>query len=170
MKKHSKKTHNTRKEFIKILIELAEQDKDIWLLCDDLGFSYLEEFIKKFPDRFFNCGIAEQTMIGIATGLALSGKKPYVYGIIPFVTMRPYEQIRNDISYHNANVKIIGVGGKDFYERLGFTHNVSDDEDKKIIEALKNIEVYITKTAFEVRKAMLESYKSEKPTYIRLDK
>ena len=162
--------NNTRKQFITTLIELAEKDSNIILLTGDLGFSYLERFRDKFPNQFINTGLIEQTALGICAGLALSGKKPYFYSIIPFCTMRPYEQIRNDISHHNANVKIIGVGGKDFYERLGFTHNISYDEDKKIIETLGNIEIYITKTAFEVREAMLKSYKSQQPAYIRLDR
>ena len=88
-----------RTAFINKLTKLAEKDKRIWLLTADLGFSVFENFRKKFPDRFVNCGVAEQNMMGVAAGLALSGKKPYVYSIIPFVTMRCMEQIKNDIAY-----------------------------------------------------------------------
>jgi len=99
-----------RNAFINTLIELAERDKNIYLLTGDLGFSVLEKFSQKFPERFLNCGVAEQNMMGVAAGLALSGKKPYVYSIIPFITMRCFEQIRNDVCYQNLDVKIIGVG------------------------------------------------------------
>ena len=118
--------------FVEKLIELAEKDERIMLLNDDTGFHLFEEFEKKFPGRYINCGITEQSYIGIAAGLALMGKKPYVYGIIPFCTMRCYEQIRNDICYHNLDVKIIGVGGFQYYKFLGFTHNPDFDEDIKI--------------------------------------
>ncbi|PIY89129.1 MAG: hypothetical protein COY73_01920, partial [Candidatus Nealsonbacteria bacterium CG_4_10_14_0_8_um_filter_37_14] len=96
-----------RTAFINTLTKLAQKDKRIYLLTGDLGFSVFENFMKKFPNRFLNCGVAEQNMMGVAAGLALSGKKPYVYSIIPFVTVRCLEQIRNDICYQNLDVKIV---------------------------------------------------------------
>jgi len=95
---------------IKTIQELMRQDKSIYFLTGDLGYSVLEDIEKEFQSRFINVGIAEQNLIGIASGLALSGKKVYVYSIIPFITMRCFEQIRNDICYHNLNVTILGVG------------------------------------------------------------
>ena len=80
-----------RKAFVKTLIELAEKDDRVYLLTGDLGFHALEGFAEKFPERFLNCGVAEQNMMGVAAGLALSGKKPYVYSIVPFVTLRCLE-------------------------------------------------------------------------------
>lgn len=157
-----------RTTFVKTLMELAEKDNRIILLNDDTGFHLFEEFEKKFPKQYINAGICEQTIAGIAAGLALSGKKPYIYGIIPFVTMRCYEQVRNDICYHNADVKIIGVGGWQYYKFLGPTHNVENDEDVKIIEILPNMKVYTPKTPEETKKVILETYKTTNPAYIRL--
>ncbi len=100
-----------RQAFVNTLIELAESDKDIWLLTADMGFGLVEPFAKKFPEQYINVGVAEQNMVGIATGLALSGKIVFVYSIANFPTLRCLEQIRNDVCYHKANVKIVAVGG-----------------------------------------------------------
>jgi transketolase len=99
-----------RNTFVKTLVKLAEQDERIFVITPDLGFSVLEEFEEKFPNRFLNVGIAEANAVSIASGLALSGKIVYVYSIMPFVTMRPFEQIRVDIAYMNTNVRLVGVG------------------------------------------------------------
>ena len=116
-----------RKTFIETLTELARKDKDIILITGDLGFSVFENFATAFPKQFINCGIMEQAMVSIAAGLALCGKKPYVYSIIPFATMRPFEQIRNDVAYQNANVKIVGVGTGFAYGALGSTQYAIED-------------------------------------------
>jgi len=154
--------------FVEELIKLAEKDKNIWLLNDDTGFNLFEDFEKKFPDQYINCGITEQTIMGIAAGLAQSGKKPYVYGIIPFAIMRCYEQLRDDVCYHNANVKIIAVGGYQYYKFLGFTHNIEKDEDIKILKHLPNIKIHTPKTFKEVKKVIREEYKRKGPAYVRL--
>lgn len=155
-----------RKAFVKILMELAESDKDICLLTGDLGYHVFEEFAKRFPDRFFNCGVAEQNMVGIAAGLALSGKKPYVYSIVPFAVFRPFEQIRDDVCYQNLNVKIIGVGGGFSYGTLGSTHIVL--EDLAVLRTLPNMNVLCPCDLLETEELVLKSYKKEGPTYIRL--
>src|SRR3989344_4045477 len=116
-----------RTSFIKTLMALAEQDERIFLLTGDLGFTVLEPFREKFPDRFLNMGVAEQNMAGVATGLALSGKIVFIYSIVPFVTFRCLEQLRNDVCYHKANVKIIGVGGGFSYGANGPTHHAVED-------------------------------------------
>jgi transketolase len=157
-----------REIFVKELIKLAKKDKDIILLNDDTGFHLFEEFEKKFPKQYFNCGIIEQTYMGIAAGLAKMGKKPYVYGIIPFAVMRCYEQLRDDVCYHNANVKIIGVGGYQYYKFLGFTHNIAKDEDIKILKVLPNIKIYIPKTPKEMEGLVKKEYKRRGPAYFRL--
>jgi transketolase len=159
---------NTRKIFIETLTELAEKDPTIILIVGDVGFSYIEEFGEKFPKQFVNAGVTEQSYMGIAAGLALSGWKPYVYSMIPFVTMRNYEQLRNDVCYHNANVKVIGVQGSLHYKFLGFSHNIQpENEDVKILDHLPNLQIY-TPALQDVRKVMLESYESPNPAYIRL--
>ncbi len=157
-----------RKEFIKTLIELAEKDKNIYLLTGDLGFSVFEEFAKKFPERFINCGVAEQNMAGLAAGLALEGKKPYIYSIIPFITFRCLEQIRNDICYQNLNVKIIGAGAGFSYGTEDFTHYAI--EDIAVLRSFPNIIIISPADSIETRELVLQSYKKTQPTYIRFDK
>jgi transketolase len=157
-----------RNAFINTLIELAEKDKNIYLLTGDLGFSILEKFSQKFPERFINCGVAEQNMMGVAAGLALSGKKPYVYSIIPFITMRCLEQIRNDVCYQNLDVKIIGVGSGLAYGSLGATHHAI--EDIAILRALPNMTVLSPGDPVETKELVLKSYQTKNPTYLRLNK
>jgi len=157
-----------KKTFIEALTELAKKDKNIYLLTGDLGFSLFENFAKEFSDRFIDCGVAEQTMAGIAAGLALSGKKPYIYSIVPFVTMRCFEQIRNDICYQNLDVKIIGIGAGFSYGALGSTHHAT--EDISIFRSLPNIVILSPADSVEAKELILQSYKKESPTYIRLDK
>ena len=155
-----------RRAFVKALIKLAEKDKRIYLLTADLGYHALEEFAQKFPERFVNCGVAEQNMMGVAAGLALSEKKPYVYSIVPFVTFRCLEQIRNDICYQNLDVKIIGVGGGFSYGTLGSTHVVL--EDLAILRALPNINVLSPADLLSTEELIAKSYKTKNPSYIRL--
>src|SRR3989338_7893881 len=98
-----------RNTFIRLLTEQASHNRNIMLLTGDLGFSVFEDFAERFPQQFVNMCIAEQNMTSVAAGLALAGKIVFIYSIIPFVTMRNFEQVRNDICMHNANVKIVGV-------------------------------------------------------------
>jgi transketolase len=163
------KQQDTRREFIDTLIELAETDNKIVLIVPDVGFNYIEEFSEKFPDRFFNLGVTEQSTMIIAAGLALSGFKPYVYSMINFVTFRPYEMIRNAVCLHNANVKIIGVKGSEKYKLLGFSHNlIVENEEIKVLEHLPNLKCFIAEKSEEVKNIILETYKMNSPCYIRL--
>lgn len=148
------------------LISLAEKDPTVYLLVGDLGFAALEEFSEKFPGRFINCGVSEQNMIGISAGLALSGKKPYVYSIIPFITMRCLEHIRNDICYQNLDIKIIGVGSGFAYGSLGATHHAL--EDIAVMRSLCNMTVLCPADPVETEQLLLTSYQTNNPTYIRL--
>ena len=111
-----------RAAFFTALEDLYQNDKDIFVLTADLGYKLFDNFKLKCPERFYDIGVAEANMIGVAAGLALSGKNVYCYSIIPFLVMRAYEQIRIDISYHNLNVKLIGVGGGFTYGLEGITH------------------------------------------------
>lgn len=157
-----------RKQFIETLSELARKDDKIILIVGDVGFSFIEDFQKEFPERFINAGVTEQSMMGMAAGLALSGFKPYVYSMIPFVTMRCYEQLRNDVCYNNANVKVIGVKGSVHYKFLGFSHNIVEDEDLTILEPMPNMVAYIPENKEHVRENLLTSYHYNGPSYIRL--
>ncbi len=160
---------DTRREFIDVLIELAEKDDKIVLIVPDVGFNYIEEFQKRFPERFFNFGVTEQSTMIIAAGLALSGFKPYVYSMINFVVFRPYEMVRNAVCLHNANVKFIGVKGSEKYKFLGFSHNlIAENEDIKVLEHLPNLKSYIVENPEEVKKVILETYEMKSPCYIRL--
>lgn len=155
-----------RSIFINTLTELAEKDQNIYLLTGDLGFSFFEEFSRKFSKRFINCGVAEQNMMGLAAGLALNGKKPYVYSIIPFVTMRCLEQIRNDVCYQNLDVKIVGAGVGFSYGHLGATHHAI--EDLGILRSLPNLTILCPADPVETKELVLKTYQNKNPTYLRL--
>src|SRR3972149_766112 len=100
-----------RTAFIRTLEKIAAEDERVWLVVGDLGYSVIETFREHFPNRYLNAGVAEQNMTGIAAGLALSGKVVFTYSIANFPTLRCLEQIRNDVCYHNLNVKVVSVGG-----------------------------------------------------------
>ena len=157
-----------RTTFIKTLIELARQDDNIFLLTPDMGYSVLEPFRNEFPDRFLNTGIAEQNTIGVAAGLALTGKIVYVYSIIPFVTMRCYEQVRLDLAYNNTNVKLIGIGAGLTYGSLGPSHHAV--EDIAIMRSIPNMTVLCPGDPIEVAELVKASHATFGPTYIRLGK
>ena len=153
-----------RKTFTQELIRLAEKDPNVFLLTADLGYGYLEKFQKKFPRRYFNVGVAEQNMVGIATGLALSGKKVFVYSMATFLTMRCFEYIREFIAYGNLDVKLIGIGGRNKYPHLGISHNCPKDEDLKLMGML--MKVVAPKNKAEVKRVMRQL--DNKPMYMRL--
>lgn len=157
-----------RKMFIETLIHLARHDETIFLLTADLGYTVFEKFQEEFPKRFLNVGVAEQNMIGIASGLALSGKTVFVYSIIPFLTLRCLEQIRNDICYHNLNVKLIGVGAGFSYGVNGHTHYAL--EDISIMKSLPNISVISPADPQEVKSAIEAISSTDGPFYVRLGK
>ncbi|MFH1254101.1 MAG: transketolase C-terminal domain-containing protein [bacterium] len=157
-----------RKLFIQKLVEFASSDPDIYLITGDLGFSVIEPFKEKFPDRFINAGISEQNMIGVAAGLALAGKKVFVYSIIPFVTMRCFEQIRVDLCYQNLPVYLVGVGAGFAYGAMGSTHHAI--EDIAIMRALPNMTVVVPGSNFELSGLLEQVNQLSGPAYIRLSK
>ncbi len=157
-----------RTTFVQTLIELARKDDRIFLLTPDMGFSVLEKFREEFPDRFLNCGIAEQNTISIAAGLAASGKIVFVYSIIPFVTMRCFEQVRLDLAYNNTNVKLIGIGAGLTYGSAGTSHHAI--EDIAIMRSIPNMTVLCPGDPIETRELIKRSYERYGPTYIRLGK
>lgn len=116
-----------RDTFVKTLIELAKENKNIELITGDLGFGVLKPYWEQLPDQFTNAGIAEQNMTGIAAGMAIEGKTVFTYSIGNFPTLRCIEQIRNDCAYHNADVKIVCVGGGFVYGSLGMSHHATED-------------------------------------------
>ena len=161
------KEQDSRRIFIDTLCELAEKDDKILLIVPDVGFNYIEKFQEKFPNRYFNFGVTEEATILIAAALALDGWKPYVYSMINFVAFRPFEMIRNGISCHKANVKLIGVKGSEKYKFLGFSHNmIFEDED--VYHLKPYICCRLPKNNEEVKNFMLWDYEVDKPVYMRL--
>lgn len=155
---------NTRHKFFWEIGEMMRSDPDIYFLTGDLGYSYIEGIQEKYPDRVINCGCIEQSMVGIAVGMAIAGKKPYVYSTTPFLLFRALEQIRNDVVRMCTNVKIIGVSMSGF---LGFTHNLLHPEED--INICKNISMkYLAPKLEEVERDIGRVYKSKEPFYIRL--
>lgn len=129
-----------RDTFVRTLVELAKTNKDIELVTGDLGFGVLKPFWEQCPDQFTNAGIAEQNMTSVAAGMALNGKIVFTYSIGNFPTLRCIEQIRNDCAYHNANVKVVCIGGGFVYGSLGMSHQAT--EDIAIMRALPNVAVF----------------------------
>ena len=157
-----------RNAFIDELHRVAERDERVWLVCGDLGYSVLEPFAQRFPDRFLNAGVAEQNMTGIAAGLALSGKVVFTYSIANFPVMRCLEQIRNDVCYHRLNVNIVAVGGGLAYGPAGYTHHAV--EDLAVMRALPNMTVVAPGDPVETRLAARALARAEGPSYLRLGK
>lgn len=155
-----------RSAFINALIELASEDERIVLVVGDLGFGLVEPFAARFPDRFINAGVAEQNMTGIAAGMALSGKVVFTYSIGNFPTLRCLEQIRNDVCYHGANVKIVSVGAGLAYGALGASHHAT--EDIAIMGALPGMIVVSPADPVEARMATCAAAASHRPVYLRL--
>ena len=112
-----------RDAFVDELCFMAQNDPSIVLVVGDLGYSVLDKFVKNFPRRFFNAGVAEQSMMSLSAGLASEGHRVFVYSIANFPTFRCAEQIRNDVDYHNLPVTIVAVGGGVSYGNLGYSHH-----------------------------------------------
>lgn len=157
-----------RTAFLKILEDLAEGDHRINLVVGDLGFGVVERFAERFPNQFLNAGVAEQNMIGIAAGMAISGKAVFAYSIANFSTLRCLEQIRNDVCYHNANVKVVSVGGGLSYGALGSSHHAT--EDLAILRSLPGIIVVAPGDPVETEHAVRAIAGQEGPAYLRLGK
>jgi transketolase len=157
-----------RNTFISELCALAERDERIWLLCGDLGYSVLEQFSERFPDRYVNTGVAEQNMVGVAAGLAMAGKVVFTYSIANFPVMRCLEQLRNDVCYHQLNVKTVAVGGGLAYGTHGYTHH--GVEDLAVMRALPNMTVAAPGDPVETRLLARALVAHDGPGYLRLGK
>lgn len=157
-----------RRAFSQTVCRLAETDPRVMLLTADLGFMVLEEFADAYPDRFFNVGVAEANMIGLATGLASCGYIPFVYSIATFASMRGYEQIRNGPVFHNLPVRIIGVGGGFEYGHGGFTHHAL--EDLGITRIQPGLTVISPADYRQATAAISETYTLSGPIYYRIGK
>lgn len=157
-----------RNAFADELTNLAKIDPRVVLLSGDIGNKLFDKFKEVDPKRFVNCGIAEGNMMGVASGLALSGMRPVVYTITPFTTTRCYEQIRVDACYHHAPVIIVGTGSGLSYAELGPTHHSL--EDMAILRALPGITIFAPCDANELRAVLRMALKLDGPVYIRIGK
>lgn len=155
-----------RDTFVKTLVELAKNDKNIELVTGDLGFGVLKPYWETVPNQFTNAGIAEQNMTSIAAGMALTGKTVFTYSIGNFPTLRCLEQIRNDCAYHNANVKIVCVGGGFVYGSLGMSHHAT--EDIAILRALPDVVVLAPADLTEAEAATKAIAEYNGTCYLRL--
>lgn len=157
-----------RNTFFDALCDAAAEDERIWLVCGDLGYSVLEPFAERFPGRFVNAGVAEQNMTGVAAGLAMAGKVVFTYSIANFPLMRCLEQIRNDVCYHDLNVKIVAVGGGVAYGTAGYSHHAV--EDLAVMRALPKMTVVAPGDPVETRALTRQLAATPGPAYLRLGK
>ena len=157
-----------RKEFAKAMTAMATANEKIVFLTGDLGFMALENLQQAMGDRFINAGVAEQNMATMAAALAYDGFIPFIYSISPFITLRPYEQLRNDICLHNLPVKIIANGGGYGYGIMGSTHH--NIEDIGSMRILPNMKVYVPFTGDDVGDGPAGICCSDdSPNYLRLN-
>ena len=157
-----------RTAFIETLVEIAERDPRVMLLTADLGYSVLERFAQQFPDRYLNVGVAEQNMVGVATGLAEAGRIPFVYSIATFATLRPFEFIRNGPIAHNLRVRVVGIGGGFEYGHNGLSHFAL--EDIAMMRTQPSMAVFAPADAAQARNGLLATWEREGPAYYRLGK
>lgn len=153
-----------RKLFFENIEKLAEADDKIILIVGDLGFSFYEKFAEKYPKQFLNGGCIEQSLIGIAAGMAKGGLKPYVYSNAIFLLSRAHEFVRDDVAYNNANVKLIGTGAAGF---LGFSHNIGTEEsEKNWLMGMPNLKQHYPQSEAKLKEILMA--KNNCPEFIRL--
>ena len=157
-----------RNAFVQEMVSLAQSHHELVMLSGDMGNRLFNPFQKLFPDRFYNCGVAEANMASLAAGMALCGLRPVTYSIAPFNTFRCFEQIKIDICYHRLPVIIVGVGAGLSYAELGATHQSC--EDISVMRSLPEMTVVCPGDAVEVRLALRGAVESDGPVYLRLGK
>jgi transketolase len=157
-----------RAAFAASLVEQADRDPRVVLLTGDLGFRVLEPFAERFPQRFFNVGVAEQNMVGLATGLAEAGYRPFTYSIATFASLRPYEFVRNGPALHELPVRMVGIGDAFDYGPNGVSHFAV--EDVGIMRLQPNVAVVVPADAGQTATALRELESLDRPVYLRLAK
>ncbi len=155
-----------RNSFIATIEELSIDNPEIMMLVADNGAIVFDSFREKFPERFINCGIAEANMVGFAAGLAACGKKPFIYTISNFMTMRAFEQIRNDICLQDMNVNVVSIGGGFAYSALGPTHHAT--EDLALMRVLPGLTVVCPSSPLETKSAVRAIMEIDGPCFLRL--
>jgi len=155
-----------RAEFAKICLDLVKKDKKAIVMVGDISHFLLRQVEEYDPDRFYNIGICEQTMVGMASGMAIEGMKPIVHTIAPFLVERSYEQIKDDLGYQHTDVTIVTVGGTYDYSDLGCTHHCYGDIT--LMRLIPNMEVYEPGTPKELRDLFFQTWGNGNPKYFRL--
>jgi transketolase len=156
-----------RNEFAQAIIDADQHHKNLVFITGDLGYMALEKVQQKFNERFINAGVAEQNMVTVAASLAYEGFVPFAYSISPFITLRPYEQIRNDVCLHNLPVKLIANGGGYGYGIMGATHH--NIEDIGSMRLMPNMRIYVPFLASDVASAVNQMIADKSPNYLRLN-
>lgn len=157
-----------RNTIVNAIHEEAKKNKSIFFLTADLGYSVIDDFKNELPEQCLNLGISEQNVIGVAAGLALAGKKVFVYSIVPFVTTRCLDQIKMDICYQDLDVTIVGIGGGMAYGTHGYSHYGL--EQLAQMKAFPNMKIICPADAVETREIMKQVFKTNGPTYIHLNR
>ena len=155
-----------RVDFVKAVESVLARDTDAVFITGDLGFNALEGLVEKYGKRFINAGVAEQGMMGLAAGIALTGLRPWVYSIAPFTTYRCLEQIRNDVCLHRLPVRIVGNGGGYTYGIMGSTHHAL--EDLAVLKVLPNMQLFFPCASDQVAAAVQLMHELDGPSYLRL--
>lgn len=155
-----------RNDLLALLIKKVAVDKSVVFIVGDLGFGVVESFMRRFPKQFLNAGVAEGNMVGVAAGMALEGFTPVCYTIGTFMSLRPLEQIRDDICVRNLNVKFVGIGAGYGYSIYGPTHHSNDDI--AILRALPNMVVLSPADPLELKGAFKAAFSHKGPVYLRL--
>ena len=155
----------SKKEVMKEIFNYFKQNDKLILLVNDMGFAVLDDYCNSFPKRTINVGIAEQSTIGIAAGMAKTGLIPLVYSQIPFLVMRSYEQIRYDINEHNLNIKLIGIGANNYFKSLGRSHCI-DNDDIYMMKIFKNF-LILSPTKQTLKNDIKKMFEYNGPVYLR---
>ena len=152
-----------RNRFGEVISKLADENENIIIIVADIGYRVFDDFREKYPERFINMGICEQSIISVASGMALEGLQPWVYTITPFLIERPFEQIKLDIDHQNVNVNLVGYAD---YPNLGPTH--AELNAKKTMGLFNNIESFFPSDGDETEKMIFQAYEREGPSFISL--
>jgi len=152
-----------RNRFGEVMSKLADENENIIIIVADIGYRVFDDFREKYPERFINMGICEQSIISVSSGMALEGLQPWVYTITPFLIERPFEQIKLDIDHQNVNVNLVGYAD---YPNLGPTH--AELNAKKTMELFNNIESFFPSDSDETEKMIYQAYEREGPSFISL--
>ena len=152
-----------RKRFGEVISKLADKNENIIIIVADIGYGVFDDFREKYPDRFINMGICEQSIISVASGMALEGLQPWVYTITPFLIERPFEQVKLDIDQQNVNVNLVGYAD---YPTLGPTH--SEINANELMRLFNNIESFFPSNGDETEKMIFQAYERQGPSFISL--